>query len=217
MPIYALANACRSGNVRAAVHSACLFVAIAGVERTYRRERGDQVFDRRSPTSSTERPTMRRSRCRASRRVGMDVVMRLGSVNNLDRIFAGQVANVEAAYVDTPSLRCSPATDRLHHRPRQAAVIQRFHQPGDVIAKAIISGYTSGYDRRRREQDRHHRRNFLHQRQALGRAQFAREALRHCIGRSITAKISAWTTRHHPHPAAVLNTVHPTATDVRIL
>src|SRR6185436_10725991 len=95
VPLYALAGVMRSGATRSNYHSSKVFVALAGVHyATARAVATELILDDSLAITDVNGQEPSRATFRAKGFTltgGTDVVITLGSQNNLDRIFAGTV------------------------------------------------------------------------------------------------------------------------------
>lgn len=104
LPKYALAGVARAGATRSNYHGPQVFISIGGVQyATARSNPLQRVLSLRVSDVLNETPNTAQLTTQGfTPQVGQDVIITLGSMNNLDRLFAGQVLNRTQRYVGTP-------------------------------------------------------------------------------------------------------------------
>jgi hypothetical protein len=146
-PAYSMAQGgvMRGGSSRGNVHSTKVFVAIGGVHyATGRAVDAQRVLDDTLSISETEGATPNTAAFQVQGfqpTDGQDVVLTMGSKNNLDRLFAGTILTDAHGYVDTPAnyndhVNVIDYTWQLTRR----TITQRWQTTSaTVIAQAIIA------------------------------------------------------------------------------
>ncbi len=150
--MYALAGVMRAGASRAGYTSPSVFVTIAGVHvATGRDVAAQKILNETLSISETEGETPNTCSFEVQGfqpSDGQDVVITLGSKNNLDRLFAGLVITDAHGYVGTPANGKDTVNviDYTWHLTRRT-ISQRWQTTSaTVIAQAIIAtcpGFTS--------------------------------------------------------------------------
>ena len=140
--VYAMSGVERSGASRTAAHSAKVFVSIAGVQRAWNRPddtstvliKSLKVVERPDATPSTASVTV------MGFPVSTDdeVIVKLGSINNPDRVFAGTVMATGQRFAAKPAyptddLRLIDYTWQLN----RIKVIGRFSGSATTIVRAV--------------------------------------------------------------------------------
>lgn len=137
----------RCGATRSNYHSARTFLTVAGVER-WRQVQHDKlaITDILDETPNTCRfvaqgfaPTK-----------GQDVVVTMGSINQLDRLFAGQILRVNQMYFENPALVSNTfydvtAIDYTYLLNRRLVSKRYSSQSATTIAKDLIASFASGF------------------------------------------------------------------------
>jgi len=147
-PLYSLLNVARLGAARLGYTSPKVFVSVDSVERAWGRAgtatmvRDLTITDILNDTPNTASFTAEGW----TPTVGMVVLIRLGSSNNLRRLFAGTILNVSQTYIGSPArpafqVNCIDYTWGLNKRK----VFGHYTGTASAVVAAIISGYTIGY------------------------------------------------------------------------
>jgi hypothetical protein len=141
----------RGGSSRGNVHSMQTFVAIAGVQYAAARAVDAQQVDNDTLTiTETEGQTPNTCwfRVRGFQPTdGQDVVITMGSINNLDRTFAGTILSDTHGYVGSPA-NGNDAVNLVDYtwQLTRDTITQRWtNESGTVIAKAIIAHANRGF------------------------------------------------------------------------
>jgi len=150
VPLYALAGVMRSGATRSNYHSSKVFVALAGVHyATARAVATELILDDSLAITDVNGQEPSRATFRAKGFTltgGTDVVITLGSQNNLDRIFAGTVLPTTQSYVGTPANRVFSASCIDYTWGLQALLVTgRWYTTVAAIAAELIATYAPGY------------------------------------------------------------------------
>jgi hypothetical protein len=147
--MYALSGVARAGATRSGYTSPKPFVSIGGVQRaTARPNPADSVHDLTVDDTLNEVPNTARFVAEGwTPTVGMDVILTLGSINNYDRQFAGQILNVTQSYLGSPArpkfdVNAIDYTWGLNKRK----VTKRYTSTTiAAIAADLLATYASGY------------------------------------------------------------------------
>jgi len=151
---YAMGGVMRGSMSRANDHSPLVFVAIGGVHYATGRAVAAQKVDNET-LQITEREGETPNTCGFRVRGftpsdGQDVVITLGSKNNLDRLFAGTILTDAHGYVGSPANGNDTVSviDYTWQLTRRTITRRWTNVSGTVIARAIIAlapGFTSRY------------------------------------------------------------------------
>jgi hypothetical protein len=149
LPKYALAGVARAGATRSNYHGPRVFISIGGVQYATARPVASQlVLSLRVSDVLNETPNTAQLTTQGfTPQVGQDVIITLGSMNNLDRLFAGQVLNRTQRYVGTPAnfqhdINVIDYTWGLNKRKVSAKFTST---TVGAIATSLITTYAPGY------------------------------------------------------------------------
>lgn len=108
LPLYALSGVARAGATRSNFHAPTTYIAIDGVQYGEAPDDPTQTIVMASLTIIDEldsEPTRARFRCKGFKPgIGKEVVVTLGSINNRERFFGGNILTVEQSYFQNPRL-----------------------------------------------------------------------------------------------------------------
>jgi hypothetical protein len=104
-PLYAMMGVGRLGACRLGGHSPRVFVQIDGVERAFGKPTdGDKVRNLTITDVLNDAPSTASLMAQGwEPTAGMEVIVRLGSTRNSNRLFAGTILNVDKGYIGTPA------------------------------------------------------------------------------------------------------------------
>jgi hypothetical protein len=149
LPTYALAGVARAGATRSNYHSPQLFISIGGVQyATARSVASQRVLALTISGVLAETPdTAQLTTEGFTPRVGQDVIITLGSMNNLDREFAGQVLNATQRYVGTPAnfQHAVNAIDYTWGLNKRKVSAKFTSTTVGTIATTLVATYAPGY------------------------------------------------------------------------
>jgi len=149
--MYAQAGTARAGAVRSNYHSPCLFVSVNGVQRaTGRIDLPAKILDGSLSISEVQGQTPNTCSFTAkgwTPTVGLPIVITLGSINNLDRLYAGQILSTDQTYVGTPGNAAYHANciDWTWGLNKQHVTTRYTNTSATTIAQALIASYAPGY------------------------------------------------------------------------
>ena len=141
-PLFALSGVARSGATRAGYTSPKVCISVGGVERAW----GKSVvsYEIEALTLTSNGATFDAKGWTPT--AGMAVLMRFGSINNTEYLFAGTVLNVVQKYVGSPANQqwgvvCIDHTWGMDTHK----VSGHYTGSATTIAQSLISSYASGY------------------------------------------------------------------------
>src|SRR5262252_3147710 len=147
---YALSNILRSGASRSNYTSTQLFLSIGGVQVGCGKPSGSTAKVRDITITDTLNDAANTASFTAegfTPTVGQDVIWTFGSINNLDRLFAGEVLSVNQTYVGSPlrpmfQVRCIDWTWGLN---RRIVTAKYQNQTIGAIAQSLLTQFAPGY------------------------------------------------------------------------
>lgn len=151
LPKYALLNVARLGATRLNYHSPKVFVSIAGVQyATARLTDAEKVLDGSLTITDTLNATPNTARCLVKGFLpteGQEVIVTLGSINNLNREFAGSILSLTHSYVGTPAnyQRDLNLIDYTWGLNKRKVTVRYTSTTVGVIAADLVATYASGY------------------------------------------------------------------------
>ena len=148
---YALSGVARSKATRSNYHTSKVFIAINGVQYgTARLVDAQKVLDGSLTLTDILNETPTTGRCTTKGfvpTVGQDVIITLGSINNLTREFGGQILSLTQRYVGTPANYAHDLNliDYTWGLSKRKVVKKYTTATVSTIAADLISTYASGY------------------------------------------------------------------------
>jgi hypothetical protein len=148
---YALSGVARSNATRSNYHAPTLFALIGGVHRAT----GKAVASYLVEDLTIDETRGRANTCRFTAKgwiptVGMDIVLTLGSRNNLERLYGGQLLTVDQGYVGTPANAeyHVSATDYTWGLNRRKVTERFLSKSATTIVQTLMAAYAPTYTTR---------------------------------------------------------------------